>query len=66
MFQSFAIKADENEDQEVLNFRDAPDKFSPLMRNISTQEVKKTIQNVHDKKAPGYDIIPGNIFKELA
>lgn len=65
VFQPFDIESVANEEEEIQDFLDSPEQLSLLMKNISINEIKETIKQLHSKKSPGHDLITGKILKEL-
>jgi hypothetical protein len=51
------------EDEEISRYLDAPCQLSPPIRSITPAEVTEQIKLTNPHKAPGYDLITGEIFK---
>jgi hypothetical protein len=52
-------------DEEISSYLDAPCQLSPLIRSITPAEVTKQIKLTNPHKAPGYDLITGEVLKYL-
>jgi hypothetical protein len=52
-------------DDDVEDFITAPCQMSQPIRAITAAEVKAEINRLNTRKAPGYDLIPGQILKRL-
>jgi hypothetical protein len=53
------------EDEEINNYLDAPCQLSPPIRSITPTEVMEQIKMTNSHKAPGHDLIVGEILKHL-
>jgi hypothetical protein len=52
-------------DEEISSYHDAPCQLSPPIRSITPAEVTEQIKSTNPHKAPGYDLITGEILKYL-
>lgn len=53
------------EDEEINSYLDAPCQLSPPARSITPSEIMEEIKKINSHKAPGYDLIVGEILKHL-
>lgn len=60
--------ADPNTDYSTIyDFLECPLQMDPPIRSFTYSEVKNTImENIHPKKAPGYDLITGKVLQECS
>jgi len=55
------------EEETITNELHAPHQMTLPMKKIRINEVKNVMQRkIHPKKAPGYDLITGNVLQELS
>ena len=65
VFQPFKSVLDSKVDDDITTFLDAPYQMSPPTKNMTKDEVMKIIKTIKPTKAPGYDLITGQILREL-
>lgn len=64
--QVFSLHTEVNaEDEEVYTFLDAPCQLSLPLKPCTPTEIWKAINKINPHKAPGYDLINGDVLKHL-
>jgi hypothetical protein len=64
MFTPHNSKYHQNNDENE-KFLDAPYQMSLPIKAFSLKEVRKVIEKINQHKAPGYDLITGEILRQL-
>lgn len=66
VFQPLPSQLTLHEEQEIKNALLAPYQMTPLPNLFTVNEIRQMIKNsLNPKKSPGYDLITGQLFKEL-
>lgn len=65
IFQPFPAEISEIEEAEIYSYLEKPHQMDLPMKLFKISEVSKAIQDLNPKKSPGYDLITGQVLKQL-
>jgi hypothetical protein len=65
VFQPHPSENQPEEEEALMQLRETPFQLEPPINRLKQAEVQEIISSLNPKKSPGYDLITGQILKEL-